>query len=109
MGLVTSQMHLVYLKQYQSVLQFDIEKITKTKLNIVSSQNQIASMSTDWDPNSPEMKVLNERAEKLKNIEAKLDAELEKKKLLLNAISTEIQSAQKFVDTDIQDTFNYAK
>lgn len=108
MGLISSQIRVAFLTLYRSDLEFRIQMLTQTRLQLSSSVNELVSVGTDLDPDSPEMKVLNSRQERLKMIDQKLDAELKRFQNQLQAVDTEIDSAQKFVDKNIKSTFSYA-
>lgn len=106
MGLVTSQIRLIYLTLYKSDLEHKIQLITQTKLNLSSSMTDLIHAGSDLDPDSPEVRMLEQRRARLELVEKKLDAEIERYKIQLNAVSTEIQSAEKIVESNIK-SFSY--
>ncbi|EKE02150.1 MAG: hypothetical protein ACD_20C00419G0013 [uncultured bacterium] len=108
MGLASSQIRLLYLTMFRSDLEYKIQLITQTKLHLSGSINELVSVGTDLDPKAPEMKLLEQRRERLYLVEKKLDATIERYKTQLKAIENEIEGAQKFVDNSVK-SFNYAK
>lgn len=108
MGLGSSQLRLIYLTMYKSDLEYRIQLITQTKLNMASGINQLIDAGSDLDQNSPEVKLLEQRRQRLHLVEKRLDAEIERYKTQLSAVTTEIEAAQKFVDNNVK-SFNYAK
>ena len=107
MGLATSQIRLEFLTLYRDDLEFKMQLITQTKLQLSAGETAIMNAGTDLDPDSPEMKYLNQRCAKLQQIEKQLDASMEKYKSQLQAVDTELESARKVVDKDIERSFNY--
>ena len=107
MGLATSQLRLIYLTLFKSDLEYRIQLITQTKMGLANSVNDLLSIGTDLDQDSPELKMLEQRRHKLELVEKKLDAALERYKTQLSACETEVQSAQKFVDSNIKQSFTY--
>ena len=107
MGLATSQIRLEFLTLYRDDLEYKMQLITQTKLQLASGETAILNAGTDLDPDSPEMKYLNQRCEKLKEIEKQLDASIQRYQTQLQAVDTELESAKKFVDADIKRSFSY--
>lgn len=107
MGLASSQFKLIFLSLYKSELEFKIQGITQTKLGIARSIDEIVGAGTDLDPESPEMKMLESRKHKLHVLEQQLDITLKRYETQLSAAKTEVESAQKFINDDIQSTFKY--
>jgi len=108
MGLASSQLRLIYLTMFKSDLEYRIQLITQTKMHLSGSINDLVDAGSDLDPSAPEMKLLEQRRERLHLVEKKLDASIERYKTQLSAIQTEIEAAQKFVDNNVK-SFNYAK
>jgi hypothetical protein len=107
MGLATSQIRIEFLTLYRDDLEYKVQLLTQTKLQLAAGETSAMSAGTDLDPDSPEMKFLNQRVAKLQQIEKQLDASLERYKTQLQAVDTEIESAHKFVENDIRRSFSY--
>lgn len=108
MGLASNQLRLLYLTLFKSDLEYRVQLVTQTKLHLSNSMNGLIDAGNDLDPDSPEMKLLEQRRQRLQITEKKLDAEIERNKTLLNAINTEVQAAEKFVQESAK-SFNYAR
>jgi len=109
MGLATSQIRLIYLTMLRSDLEFKIQLITQSKISLTNSTSELIDAGNNLDPSSPEMKLLAQRQQRLQAIEKKLDATIERYKTMLNAVTTELQAAERFVSEDIRLSFNYSR
>ena len=107
MGLVTSQIRLIYLNMYRHDLEYKIQFITQTKMNLTNNMLELVQVGSYLDPDSPEVRMLEQRKKRLELIEKKLDAEIERFKTMLNAVTTEIQSAEKMVEQNVKSSFTY--
>ena len=73
MGLITSQIRLMYLQQQKLDLEYKLQLITQTKMGLSQSANDLLQVGNDFDPESPTTKMLQQRQAKLKVIEDKLE------------------------------------
>lgn len=107
MGFLTNHIRHIYLILYRNDLQYKLNTIAQTKLQIASSVNELVNVGSDLDPNSPEVKLLEERRKNLQLAENKLDAAIERYKMLLQAAQTEIESVSKHAQEGIKSSFSY--
>ena len=107
MGFVTGSIRLLYLTQLKNDLEHKIMLISESKLEMSKSITDLMSVGTDLDPDSPIIKSMKARRDKLKIIEDELDRQMKIYETKLHAVTTEIQSAQKIVDDGIQRSFSY--
>ncbi|MFA6989270.1 MAG: hypothetical protein WC197_04290 [Candidatus Gastranaerophilaceae bacterium] len=107
MSLVSSQLRLLFLTYRQHDLAYKIQLISETKMGLASSVNALLTVGTDLDPESPEMKKLELRKQKLAQLEKKLDAELMLYQNQLKMVETESESVKKMLDGDIKRSFSY--
>lgn len=107
MGLVSGIIRLQYLKDMQLDLEFKIQTLTQTKMQLSSQGFELVSIGTDLDPDSPEVKHLEQRRQKLQLMEKKIDSEILRHQNMLKMAEAEIESAQKVVDNSIKRTFSY--
>ena len=107
MGVATNTMRIIYLQSYQSDLEYKIQLITQTKMGLSETVNDILNVGTDLDPESPEVKKLEQRREKLHLIEKKLDEQMQVYSQKLKMIEAEMESAKAMLDKDIQKSFKY--
>lgn len=109
MGLIVSQIRLMYLQQQRLDLEYKVQLITQTKMGLSKSVSDLMEVGNDYDPESPTTKMLQQRQAKLKVLEQKLDQQLEQYNIRLKMIDQEYQSAQGMLDKNIQSSFSYGK
>lgn len=107
MGLVSGIIRLQQLKNMEMDLEFKIQTLTQTKMQLAAQGFELIEIGTDLDPESPELKHLEQRRQKLELIEKKIDNEILKHQNMLKMIEAETQSAQKIVDNSIKRSFSY--
>ena len=107
MGLLVSQIRLMYLQQARLDLEYKIQLITQTKMGLSASVSDLMQIGNDYDPESPTTKMLQQRQAKLKVLEAKLDQQMAAYQTRLKMIDTEYESARAMLDKNIQSSFSY--
>ena len=107
MGFVTGSIRLFYLTQLRNDLEHKIMLISEAKLDMSKSITDLMECGTDLDPDSPIIKNMKARRDKLQEVEKKLDLQMTLYQNKLKAVETEIQSAQNVVDKGIQRSFSY--
>lgn len=107
MGFVTGTIRLLYLTQLRNDLEHKIMLISEAKLDMSKSITELISVGTDLDSDSPIVKNMKARRDKMKLIEQELDQKMEQYKIKLQAVDREIQSAQAIVDKGINSSFAY--
>lgn len=107
MGLITSQIRLLYLQQQRIDLEYKIQLITQTKMGLSQSVSDLMQVGNDYDPESPTTKMLQQRQAKLKVLEQKLDMQMLQYQSRLKMIDAEYQSCQGLIDKNIQSSFSY--
>lgn len=109
MGLVVSQIRLLYLQQQRLDLEYKIQLITQTKMGLSKATSDLMEVGNDYDPESPTTKMLQQRQAKLKLIEQKLDMQLATYNTRLKMIDQEYESAKAMLDKNIQNSFSYGR
>lgn len=109
MGLITSQIRLLYLQQQRLDLEYKIQLITQAKMGLSQSVSDLMQVGNDYDPESPTTKMLQQRQAKLKVLEQKLDLQMQQYQTRLKMIDTEYQSCQGMLDKNIQQSFSYGR
>ena len=109
MGLLVSQIRLMYLQQARLDLEYKVQLITQTKMSLSQSVSDLMQVGNDYDPESPTTKMLQQRQAKLKLLEAKLDQQLAAYNARLKMIDTEFESARAMFDKNIQNSFSYGR
>ena len=108
MGLLTSQIRLMYLQQQRLDLEYKIQLITQTKMGLSQSVSDLMQVGNDYDPESPTTKLLQQRQAKLKVLEQKLDMQMQEYQNRLKMIDSEYDSCQSMMDKNIQSSFKYS-
>ena len=108
MGLLTSQIRLMYLQQQRLDLEYKIQLITQTKMGLSQSVSDLMQVGNDYDPESPTTKLLQQRQAKLKVLEQKLDMQMQEYQNRLKMIDAEYDSCQSMMDKNIQSSFKYS-
>lgn len=107
MGFVTGSIRLLYLNQLRNDLEHKIMLIAEAKADMVRNADELMSIGTDLDSDSPVVKNLKARRDKIKLIEQELDKKMKMYEIRLKAVDTEMQSAQMIVDKGIMMSFTY--
>lgn len=109
MGLIVSQIRVLYLQQQRLDLEYKIQLITQTKMGLSKSVSDLMEVGNDYDPESPTTKLLQQRQAKLKVLEQKLDAQLAQYNTRLKMIDQEYESAKGMLDKNISSSFSYGR
>ena len=109
MGLLTSQIRLMYLQQQRLDLEYKIQLITQAKMGLSQSVSDLMQVGNDYDPESPTTKMLQQRQAKLKVLEQKLDQQMAQYQTRLKMVDTEYESAVAMRDKNIQSSFSYGR
>ena len=107
MGLAATTFRIMYLKSYENQLNNQIQAITETKLGMTESIGEMTAVGQDRSPDSPAVKQLQQRKEKLAAMDKKLDMRLQMLTSQLKMVQTEIQSATAMQDQQIKSSFSY--
>lgn len=107
MGVLVATMRTQYLTNLKCDLEYKIQLITQAKMSLMSSNGDLLQVGTDYDPESPIVKSLQQRQAKIKLLEQKLDQQMAAYQTQLRATMTELESAKAMRDRDIQETFRY--
>jgi len=107
MGLLTGIIGLSFLKQRQLTLEYKLQKLSFTQMNLADRAVNLVTIGNDLDPKSPEYRTLESRREKLHLMEKKLTAEMTRYQTLLKAVDLQIQITQKVINSSIKRLFSY--
>lgn len=109
MGLIVSQIRVMYLQQLRLDLEYKIQLITQAKMGLSQSVSDLMQVGNDYDPESPTTKMLQQRQAKLKVLEQKLDQQMAQYQTRLKMVDTEYESAVAMRDKNIQSSFSYGR
>ena len=77
-------------------------------MNLSQSVQDLMQVGTDYtDPESPVVKMLNQRQAKLQQLEKRLQMQMAQYQTRLKMIETELESAKGMRDKNIQAAFRY--
>lgn len=102
MGLITSTVRLIYLNNYRLDLEYQSQLISVAKLNLSSTVNDLLNAGSDLDPDSPEVKALEKRKERLYLVEKQLDEKMQRIQVQLKMVEAEYQQVQQQIDNNIK-------
>jgi len=107
MGLIAAQIRLNYLQQTRLDLEYKIQLITQSRMNLAQSVTDLTQVGTDYDGDSPVAKMLAQRQAKLKILEQKLEQQMQEYQHRLQMVDTEYESCQKLIEKNIGLAFKY--
>jgi DNA repair ATPase RecN len=105
MGLVSGLIRQQAMQDMALDLEYKIQTLSATKMQLASQGLDLVTIGTDMDIDSPELKHLEARREKLQLMEKKIDAEMTKCQTMLKMAEKEMENAQKMVDNGINRIF----
>lgn len=105
MGILVAQMRLAQLNAYCSDLDYNIGLINSTKRDLLNQINDIVGLGSDMDPDSPEMKELQKKQERLHTVEKALDAQLQRYQSQLKMAEQEQESVRNSFDSALQRSY----
>ncbi len=109
MGLIVSQIRVMYLQQARLDLEYKIQLITQERMGLSAAVSDLMQVGNDYDPESPTTKALQQRQAKLKVLEQKLQQQYDQYQNRLKMIDTEIESAKGMLDKNIERAFSYGR
>ncbi len=107
MGYAVATIRLMYLNAQRLDLEYKVQLIADAKMNLSRTVTDLMNVGTDLEPDSPVVKQLEQRKERLYLLEKKLDQQMEQYKIRLKAIETEQQSCEQMIDKNMQRAFKY--
>ena len=108
MGILTDTIRLHQLHGQKLDLQFKIQQITMTKMGLTHSCNDLIKVGTDYDTESPVMKTLQQRQQKLKLLEEKLNHEMQEYQIQLEMVEAEYGACKQRLSQSIREEFSYS-
>ena len=107
MGVLVSAARLMYITSYRHDLEYKIQLINTARANLLSSMNTMMANGADMDPESPEVKIMEQRKQRLMLIDKKLDQELQQYQTQLNVINAEEQGVTKSLQQGIEHSYQH--
>jgi len=107
MGLAAATIRLMQLNMERLDLEYKVQLISDAKMNLARTITDLVNVGTDLEPDSPVVKKLEQRKERLYLLEKKLDMQMSQYNIRLKMIEQETQSCQQMIDKNIQRSFRY--
>ena len=107
MGVITDTIRTQYLTNLKFDLEYKIQHVTQSKMSLAQSTSDLMQVGTDYDPDSPVMKTLNQRQAKLKLLEQKLEQQSQQYQIKLRMVEAELQSVKGRLTSNISRSFSY--
>lgn len=107
MGLLIASIRKQYLISYRNELENKIMLAQDAKMTLTKAAKDLTPTGTDLDPESPVIKELNKRKERLNLLEQKLDDQLNEYQEDLKMVEEQIKSCDTMFDSNLKNTFSY--
>ena len=102
MGLLTASARMFALNSQRLDLEYKIQLVAQSKCELASQESQIISAGSDLAADSPVLKQLNARKERLHLLEKRLDQQMLQYQSRLKMIETEYASCQSQFDRNVK-------
>ena len=107
MGVITDSIRMQYLNNLKLDLEYKIQLVTQARMGLTQSTNDLMQVGTDYSPDSPVIKQLNQRQAKLKVLEQKLEQQMIQYQSRLQMVTTELESCRSRLYQNIGQAFRY--
>lgn len=102
MGLLAASQTKQRLIAYKSDLEEKKLTILNARMQLTSSSNDLLTVGNDMDPESPIVKQLEQRKERLSMLEKKLDMQLEEYETQLKLVETQLKSCDEMIQSSLK-------
>lgn len=107
MGYAVAAMEAMSLNAERLDLEYKVQLIADAKMNLGKTISDLLQVGTDLEPDSPVVKKLEQRKERLHMLEKKLDMQMEQYKQRLKAIDIAYQSCEQMMQKNLQKSFSF--
>ena len=107
MGLLTASMRMFTLNSQRLDLEYKIQLVTQAKSDLTVQDAQLVNAGTDVSAESPVLKQLEARKERLHLLEKKLDQQLMQYQSQLKMVETELASCKSQFDKNVSTSCSY--
>jgi hypothetical protein len=108
MGMISDTLRLRQLQGRKMDLQFKISEITSTKSSLVNAGDDLMKVGTDYDPDSPVMKTLQQRQAKIKIMEERLNQQMQEYQIQLEMVEAEYGQVRQRLSQEIKEEMSYS-
>jgi hypothetical protein len=102
MGLIAASVTKQYLIAYRNELEYKMTLIRQAKLGLSQSVTELLNVGTDMDPESPMVKQLEQRKERLNLLEKKLEMQLDEYEVQLKMVESDIKHCDQQISSAIK-------
>lgn len=107
MGVLLALERVIQLKIEKIIIEFRLQRLSDRLIRTMQESSRLDEIVTDLDNDPAVFQAAESRRSQLKILEKAIDEEQTREKALLNAVTTEIDCAQKMMDDGIQRLFKY--
>jgi len=107
MGVLVAASRLMYITGYRHDLEYKIQLINTSRTNLLSSINESMANGADMEPDSPEVKLMEQRKQRLMLIDKKLEMELQQYQTQLQMINAEENSVNQSLQQNIERSYKH--
>ena len=107
MGVITDSIRMQYLINQKLDLEYKIQLVTQSRMGLTQAASDLMQVGTDYSPDSPVVKQLNQRQAKLKVLEQKLEQQMTQYQMRLQMVSTELEFCRGRLQGNIGRAFSF--
>ncbi len=107
MGVIVDTIRMQYLSNVKMDLEYKIQLVTQSRMGLTQAASDLMQVGTDYSPDSPVVKQLNQRQAKLKALEQKLEQQMIQYQSRLQMVTTELESCRNRLYQNIGQSFRY--
>ena len=107
MGVIVDTIRMQYLSNVKMDLEYKIQLITQARMGLTQAASDLMQVGSDYSPDSPVVKQLNQRQAKLKALETKLEQQMIQYQARLQMVKTEYESCRSRLYENIGHSFRY--
>lgn len=102
MGLLAASITKQRLIAYRADLEEKKLAVLNARMSLTSAGNDLLTVGNDMDPESPVVKQLEERKERLAALEKKLDMQLEEYETQLKMVEGQIKTCDEMIQSSLK-------
>ncbi len=107
MGVITDSSRVQFLLNEKIDLEYKMSLCMQAKSALAFANSDLMQVGTDYSPDSPVVKQLNQRQAKLKAMEQKLDTQMEQYRIRMQIITSELGAYQGRLNQSISQAFRF--
>lgn len=107
MGLAASQARALALMARRSDLELAAQQIAQSRQQLANITNQLFTLSSNLDPNSPQVHVLQMRISAIQGLDKSLELQMKRVDTQRNSIVAEYDGLLKLIGKNIELGFKY--